>query len=92
MVDKKGVPLLAANGGDGEPLAAVTTKLLYNVNGWDIMQESYSKGDDKEWHASDVKFEVLVAKDTNNVYIEPLEVIIGNDTNGNPIYEPLYVL
>ncbi len=90
LADKNGILLLDASTEEGELLLATTTKLLYNVNGWDIMQESYTKGDDNEWHTSDIKFEVLVAKGTENSY-EPIMVRI-NDDKDNPIYEPLYVL
>ncbi len=93
LADKNGVPLIAKADNDSEePLSAVTAKLLTNVNGWDLMQESYTK-DGNKWRTSDISFEMLIAGDENDSsYGDPIEVIVGYDANREPIYEPLYVL
>ena len=89
LADRDGYALLDT---EGNELLALTTKLLNSINGWEVMQEGYTKGADGEWHTNDIKYEMLIAGGESNFYGEPIEVIVGKDANNNNIYEPLYVL
>lgn len=90
LSDQKGRAIQDATGND---LFAVASKLLYSVNGWDIIQDSYTKDDDGNWQKNDIEFEMLIIKNKESEkYGETVEVVIGKDANGDSIYEPLYVL
>lgn len=89
LLDRKGLKLFAKD--INEPLAAETTTLL-SSDSWNIVQESFTKGADNEWHTSYTDYEILVTIGEWNDAGEPVEVIVGKDSNGNNIYEPLYVL
>jgi hypothetical protein len=71
----------------GNELFANATKLLNTTSGWEVVQESYTRGSDNMWHFNDIRYEMLIATDG-----KPIEVLVGKDTTGNSIYEPLYVL
>ena len=77
---------------DGNELFANATKLLTSTSGWEVVQEGYTRGSDDEWHTNDIRYEMLISTAEGDDYGKPIEVIVDNDTNGNPIYEPLYVL
>ncbi len=68
------------------PFKAEATRLL-SSNNWNIIQEGYVKGEDGSWHDSDIKYEVLVAKNAENKF-EPIEVFNDEGT----AYELLYTL
>ena len=88
LTTSDGVTLLGA---DGNELFARATKLLNSINGWELMQDIYTKGINGEWLVNDIEYEILITGG-DAYYDEPVEVIVGEDTYGNPIYEPLYSL
>ncbi len=84
ILDQEGntVPLYDKSGNVVKPAA---TRILTSTD-WSIMQESYTKGSDGTWHYSDIKYEVLVAKNGENKF-EPIEVL-----NDEGTYELLHIL
>jgi len=63
---------------DGKTLFAKTaaTTVLESTTGWCLMQESYTKDTNGNWHVNDIRYEVLVDQDG----------YIITDENNDPIY------
>jgi hypothetical protein len=73
LADRNGTTLVDA---EGNALFAVATKLLNSVNGWNLVQESYTKDSTGSWRTNKIDYEVLLD--------ETGEII--TDENNEPIY------